>query len=496
MTAVLLIIVLLTGCANIGYVHGKNRMTETESLEETEISSLSFSEMDAEDIKSLPKEKNVEIKNRENADEIIQTQLANITAIELDTETDTITEETVLAESIQSETISNEWANLYSGADDLIMDGEEIEAWNQAQMTVEQSGIRNLWGIDNLVSGDEVRSKINGYEFPDKQYIDGEKVTASRRENIMANRNLSALSGEIEVRYGIITSNADVRSFPTQSVIRDETDARGFDYFQESMSSVGEAVLIYHTSLDGEWYFVDTKTYCGWISRYNVGLCEFEEAKSFVEAKPFVTLLNEMKLNEKYLRMGTTFPLEKANADNYTIKFPYRDEDGGLYLKSFNVEKSDEICQGYLPYTVTNVTNQALKLQGISYGWGDKDGSLDCSSTMMNIYKCFGIILPRNTSAQMYIQGANFNVENYSDEEKMTLLAQVMPGSLLIFQGHVMMYLGQKNETRYILHNVTQYSTDNSNVIDAYKCVITPLSLYRLNGKSYISELRHIIEIM
>ena len=39
--------------------------------------------------------------------------------------------------------------------------------------------------------------------------------------------------------------------------------------------------------------------------------------------------------------------------------------------------------------TQENILDQAKKLVGMAYGWGDSNGDMDCSSTMNAIYQMF-----------------------------------------------------------------------------------------------------------
>ena len=54
---------------------------------------------------------------------------------------------------------------------------------------------------------------------------------------------------------------------------------------------------------------------------------------------------------------------------------------------------------GYLDMTQENILDQAKNVSWNGLWLGDSNGDMDCSSTMNAIYRCFGIILPRNTGS-------------------------------------------------------------------------------------------------
>ena len=71
--------------------------------------------------------------------------------------------------------------------------------------------------------------------------------------------------------------------------------------------------------------------------------------------------------------------------------------------------------KGYLPLTQNNVLDVAFSCIGDEYGWGGMNGNMDCSLYTRNIYKCFGLELPRNTTWQEKVPEKYVNVSNMSD---------------------------------------------------------------------------------
>lgn len=62
---------------------------------------------------------------------------------------------------------------------------------------------------------------------------------------------------------------------------------------------------------------------------------------------------------------------------------------------------SRDVSVGYLSLTNEEIIKQAFKCLGDRYGWGGMLESRDCSSYIREVYRCFGWILPRNTTGQL-----------------------------------------------------------------------------------------------
>ena len=121
---------------------------------------------------------------------------------------------------------------------------------------------------------------------------------------------------------------------------------------------------------------------------------------------------------------------------------------------------------------------------------------MDCSSTMNSIYRCFGVLLPRNTSAMPYTGTTVYCMDEMNAEQKRTLIESLAPGTMLVMNGHVVMYIGQENGISSVLHNVVGFSLDGGQTaIDAYKCCITPLDVRTGSGTSYLDRYRFAITL-
>ena len=136
-----------------------------------------------------------------------------------------------------------------------------------------------------------------------------------------------------------------------------------------------------------------------------------------------------------------------------------------------------------------------MKLLDIPYGWENTNHGLDCSEFIVVIYECFGIHLPRNTSAMQKIPCGRTDLSRSNCEEKITWLRQAKLGRLLLFKGHVMMWLGIQNRIPFIIHEVSGYRDDKGEINNVRKCEIIPFNILRKNGENMLEAVDVVVEV-
>lgn len=333
----------------------------------------------------------------------------------------------------------------------------------------------------------EVLGLIYVYSFPEYPYYAGHAITPEERTALEANRNVDAVPETVAVQYGILTDNANVRTYPTIHPITANNQYEDFDYFQETLFSLGEMVAVLHTSADGQFVFVVGANDKGWVERSKVGMTDFATLQQWESALMHPAVVTEpyIKLdNGAVLRIGTVLPLLSNDGANYRIWYPVN-QGGMLQLTELVVPVRNDISDGYLPFTYDGVVRRMLQMVGVSYGWGDAHLNFDCSSTVGAVYRCFGIYMPRNTG-QMHGTGTSvYSLAGLSLQERMTRIQNAPPGSLLVMPGHVVMYCGVSNGTPLIAHNVTRYSENGVDMIEANQCRTTSLNIYTSSGRLY-----------
>lgn len=341
-----------------------------------------------------------------------------------------------------------------TSGDLVLLSQQEILALNET-MRSRCDALVNILKPPSQYSKRKVYEKIISASNPalPKYTEDGTTITHILLEEILANRNLDGIPSTVFVQKGIVTARCNLRTLPTNTAFFQSLDDRAYDRIQETELLVGMPVWVLHTSTDGLFYYVQSSYYRGWVSVEAIALVDSDEAwKTFAEAERFVLVtLPRVMLGETELNMSVKLPCLNADETGFSCLLPARDEAGKLVAQpiSLSVEQAHE---GYLPYTRNNLLVQAFLYEGTPYSWGGKDGGVDCSSYMCNVFRCFGLILPRNTAQQQKTVGTVFDTGKLSVEERQTLVSGLTSPALFYTKGHVMLYLGQRDNTNVILH--------------------------------------------
>lgn len=352
---------------------------------------------------------------------------------------------------------SDYWLSILSNKYDInktILNAEEINEFNDLVFSKYSSTkVVDLNQVYKREYGTTVSSMISSYtkmnSYTIYNTITDNALSSSEKNAILDNRNLDNIPTIVDIRFGIVCDFAHLRAYPTNHYAKDYS----MDRFQETTFNVGEGLLIYHESKDGLWYFVQGANYNGWIEKKYVGVCSYEAMHEFLNPTTKLVVISDyVKILDKHTRMGQAFPLVSSSDNTYIISFPRVNELGELVLDNVTVGARD-FNIGYLDYTYKNLYDQAFKLYGIDYSWGDKETSgRDCSSTMNAIYSCFGFVMPRNTSNQLAIPTYGQKVNGLTVSSMKTY----KPGTMIFTSSHVMLYIGESiNGEPYLLHNTT-----------------------------------------
>lgn len=363
--------------------------------------------------------------------------------------------------------------------DDVIMTPEEIQAYNEKLRDEKRLNLVDLLKLAPI-DVQRVREMMAEYTLPeDEMYFGGQLLTDGDRKHLEKECNLSALKGSTKLRYGILTEPTNVRYLPTDKTLTGDGVTAGskcFDKLQATRFRFGEGVLIYHTSLSGDFSFVQGANYYGWIRTDHIAFCSEEEFEQYLMAKDFwvTTALEEVNLNGKNMRlsMGT-----KINRVGDQAVIPSRDEHGNYVPVTIDKPKA-ALSKGYLPYTTNNTYRLAMAQLGDVYDWGGQNGHYDCSDLIMSIYSVMGIQIPRDRIVQM--KTGNVDASDPDFEKKLK------PGAILCLKGHYELYLGQVNGEIYALHCISAYYDEKKQYHEPFRTVITSINdIYRGTGKSH-----------
>lgn len=357
-------------------------------------------------------------------------------------------ERTVTAEALG-------WIDWYEGtygkgsADNVLLNRTEIENLNR-KMCGDTPNMRDMSALPQTMSGQEVLDLIHRYELPaDERYVDGHTlITSAMREDVRNNRALDQVPETVGLRYGIVTQRSNLKGFPTDKTFHKSGDPH-YDGIQETELIATFPVAVLHTSGDGNFVFVLSYFYSGWVPVWDIAFCSEEDYRLFVSPADYVTVLSKtVECAGTRLDMGAVLPFVSEDADSFTVQIPKREDGTGqLILEEAVISKADAV-RGSLEFTVKNYYRQAFLYLGTYYGWGGSSGGVDCSGFVCAVFRSFGIYLPRNTGEQSRYAGTLLSLA----DDPSGVLDTIRKPAAVYRPGHVMLYLGKQNGKHYIIH--------------------------------------------
>ena len=398
---------------------------------------------------------------------------------------------------------------------------DEIKAINALnEKAVDVNGKTfSLAELDKELTADDFRAALQNYAdyAAEKQpgFLDGKPVDSAYWQEQIAKANMDSVPDELDIRYGFSVERASLRLLPCDDFIGETETDLFYDEMCMSEFLPYMPLLIVHESVDGEWYFVYMYGFGGWIRKEYVAVCPTREdwdarrnPENFLVVTGREIRLNKDRgceeLSNLLLPMGTVLPLVKPedapesingrySYNSYIVRLPIRSRTGRIADSYALVASSEDVSVGYLPYNGKAVIELALKRLGDRYGWGGLDYSQDCSGMVREIYSCFGFFVPRTTWPQLEMQGGeHFDLTDLTDAEKLSMLKKLPAGAMLHFPGHVMIYLGMKDQIPYVISAVGSFAPESMEAGTAQSIntvVINDLYMHRRSGAAWLESL-------
>lgn len=395
------------------------------------------------------------------------------------------------------------WLKPSTHPDRIIMTQSEISDWSivpEAQFdTISEAGKTDA----------EYLARWKNMIIHDNLLYDnaGNVLEPHHWNSAIENFDIERYSGK--VRYAVTVRNTEERILPTAERGFQNIDNSLFDDHIMTMLLAAEPLLVLHQSLDGMWYFVIGQyAPAGWVYKDDIAFCSDRKSWEETQSGDFLLVTaNRIRLDMKdpggrdytELSMGTKLklmPADSVHTDTdqrfgknvYAVSFPYRKEDGMLGLREVFLPAREGVHVGYLPYTRRNILNLAFSCLGDRYGWGGTFGARDCSSYIQDIYRCFGILLPRNSSRQIEFHGRTLDLSGMSTEQKYKVLKkEAVPGSVMYMPGHVYMYLGQENGRIYTINSASSVMLNGKKTY-IQSVTINTLDEKRANGETWLQS--------
>ena len=156
--------------------------------------------------------------------------------------------------------------------------------------------------------------------------------------------------------------------------------------------------------------------------------------------------------------MATIFP--KKNNKYIIAK---RDNNQNAYISYIDLN-NDEVESMPLTFNSENRIKIAKQLIDEPYGWGGLLNNRDCSSFTQDYFATFGKFLHRNSKAQLS-NGKYLDMSNLTNNEKKEFMKNNgVPFSTLVYlKGHIMLYIGIKENEPLVLHNMWSVRLKDSN---------------------------------
>ena len=406
------------------------------------------------------------------------------------------------------------------GDDQILMNDEQIAAFNDNNRAVILAGdnktrMPHINDFEETLDGNVLRTFLSDNaksvpSKPEKFFLNGQPTTKEYWDELVRLSNMDAVPDEIKVQYGFTTKRMSVRMFPTEDRVFESADDKFFDSLIYSECMPYMPVVVLHESADGEYLYVVFDSFSAWLRKDAVALCHDKDewTKRQSPDKWLVVTAREIRLgNDPHsplttnlvLPMGTRMELvpvkdapdiinQRTTYGDYVVKVPARGEDGYIKDEYVLIPVSDDVNVGYLPLTPANIVRQAFKLLGDRYGWGGDLQANDCTGITREIYRCFGILLPRvgqSSSKGVY----KVDMKKMSSKEKLAEIEKLAPGSLISFPGHMTIYIGTVDGVPYVISSVgtfVQPAPGSKEVLHPRSVVLSSLNVRRRNLVSWL----------
>ena len=330
----------------------------------------------------------------------------------------------------------------------IVATPERVTAMNKAMLSDTMCDLSDFpSGISEL----KLKEYLAHYTIDNELYVNGLPLSDTYASELKKDTEGKILPTN-PVKYGVVTTRSNLRSFPTLEGAFETPDDTHFDMWQETAVDPGEPALILHHNAKGNFVFVQLKSYRGWLPRNQVAVTSRATWLKYVEPKEFAIVTGRL-VNVKGLiyQMGAKLPLR-----NGYLLVPTRTAQGYLAIAEIPADFNDVLHKGYLPFTRNNLLRMAFKHLGATYGWGGRENSVDCSAFVQDVYKTVGVQLPRNGDEQA-VAFPGINMKNMNLEERIRTIKTLEPGSIMFTPSHVMLYLGAKNARPYMIHAAGSY---------------------------------------
>ncbi|MGB3751338.1 MAG: SH3 domain-containing protein [Arcobacteraceae bacterium] len=258
-------------------------------------------------------------------------------------------------------------------------------------------------------------------------------------------------------KKAITVNNSHIKVFPTVSKIFYDPNEAGegfpFDYNENSSIKINTPVFISHLSQDKLWAYVESSVTIGWIKISDIAYVDTKFINTFENTKYYVSLKDDINIYKNgyqlsRVKLGTLFPKAKKG-----FIIASKDYKNNAFLRV--IDQNANIQKIGLKFNLENIKKLSDELIGERYGWGGLHENRDCSLMTKDFYTPFGIFLQRNSRLQKG-DGRSMDISDLSNQEKKEFILKnaIAFKTLIYLPGHIMIYIGEKDNEPLIFHNM------------------------------------------
>lgn len=385
----------------------------------------------------------------------------------------------------------------------VLMTEQEIARYNLANEALPNTQITALEKTSSFAESEAIRAHQAPLPFPKEPRFDGcgHFIGENFYKQLAETMDWASATGKLTARYALVTKQSALRTVPTQCPSYRQRWRADLDRFQVTLLKLGEPVLIWHQSSDGQWLFIQNRHAWGWTRRENIALLEEKLWRQWAGEREFVQLLSSREIIaysakgkpcQQLLLMGTHLTCYDYSHAGYIVLLPQRSEEGYVQMEQILLPKDERFAFGYVPFSQSRLLEQGLRCLGEPYGWGGENGYRDCTSLVDDVFGVFGFRLARNSSAQRQMAGVQPISLSLGEVDKEALVDTLPIGTVLYLPGHAMIYCGRRGDKQVILHGVYQMGLPMAQEIITYpakQIMRGYLRQLRVDGQSFLASL-------
>ncbi len=410
--------------------------------------------------------------------------------------------------------------------DKLLITKAEIATLNREILASKDANMYDLENMTGKYDADDIRNKLVAGTTPLKDTIYADEVPVDPKAYYKTVADAISETGYTdksrEYQYAVAVKRTTMNNIPVSAYI----GYKAKDSDDEKVSAallVGEPFVIGQraTVFGDDFYWGYSDNCSGWVSAEDLAVCrdrdEWLEAwKTDIDNDDFIVVTQNKitlepsvsmpELSEVKLTFSTilkTVPddlipaslAERGPWNNHVVYLPGRDKDGRYVRRIALVSQHYEVSTGFLDMTQSEVLRVAFNNLGDRYGWGGAFDSMDCSMLTRNVYRCFGLNLPRNTTWQQALPGRKIDLSAMSDEEKVSAMKKMPAGTLFYLSGHTMIFTGIAKmdgaDSAYVISDAGSLADTGGdlNVRSMYSVILNPLSVRRRAGTTWLANI-------